>query len=391
MPLNDHTYSGSVVYNFFDNLLPDSNIIRARIQLRFGAKTDNCFDLLTYIGADCVGALQLLTSHANTVAKFSIKGTPLTEQRISELLRNYKTAPLGMERDTDFRISLAGAQEKIALLRYKKRWLLPTESTPTTHIFKLPTGIIEHSGIDLRDSIENEFICLQILKAFGLPTANAEIAHFGDLKALVVERFDRVWLDDYTRLIRIPQEDLCQAFGVSGNLKYESDGGPGIVPIMKILRGAINPDQDRYTFMHAVFLFWILGAIDGHAKNFSLILEPGGKYRLAPLYDVISAYPLVEKKNLELQNLKMAMAVHGKTKHYKWQDIILRHWFETAQICKFPREQMQEIIDHTFDELPTVLDNIHAKLTTQIPTSMFDAISNGMLKLRNQSTQPIHK
>jgi len=267
MPLSQRVYSGDVVENFFDNLLPDSQPIRSRIQARFGAKSNRCFDLLWHVGRDCVGALQLLPDDAASIDVRHIDAVELSEAQIAEILRNYTTMPLGMKGDDEFRISIAGAQEKTALLRMDDRWHRPLGVTPTSHIFKLPIGRIIHSGMDLTDSVENEWLCHLILKTYGIPVADAEIATFEDVKVLVVERFDRRWADDRSWMIRLPQEDMCQALNTSPALKYESDGGPGMERIMTLLLGSANALADRHLFLKTQVLFWLLGAIDGHAKT----------------------------------------------------------------------------------------------------------------------------
>jgi len=383
MPLTESPYEGDVVYNYFDNLLPDNESLRGRIQKRFSAKTSGCFDLLSYIGIDCVGALQLVTEPLlSEIPKIDAKA--ISNKHIAKLIKNYKHAPLGMEENSTFRISIAGAQEKTALLKYKNRWCLPEGVTPTSHIIKLPIGYIEHSGIDLTESIENEWLCLQILSAFGLPTNEVEIAHFDDTKTLVVKRFDRKWSKDCTKIIRLPQEDMCQALGISSHLKYESDGGPGIVNIMEVLRGAYEAKEDRERFMRSVFLFWVLGAIDGHAKNFSILMEAGGNYRLTPLYDVLSAYPLAQSRQLEWKELKMAMALRGKNKHYRWYEIQQRHWLSTANECQFSAALMQNIIDETCDILEAVIEQVSLLLPNDFPMKMADAIFSGMRHVKNR-------
>lgn len=137
LPLTDKVHKGDNVYNYFDNLLPDSPEIRKRIQSRFDAKTNRPFDLLAEIGMDCVGAIQLMSERAEVNVK-NIESEALTESDIAKNLKNYKTLPLGMSRDQEFRISIAGAQEKTALLWHNDQWQRPIGTTPTTHIFKLP-------------------------------------------------------------------------------------------------------------------------------------------------------------------------------------------------------------------------------------------------------------
>jgi serine/threonine-protein kinase HipA len=377
LPLTDKTHKGDRVYNYFDNLLPDSPDIRKRIQARFGAKTSQPFDLLEQIGIDCVGAIQLMSQKADINIK-KIQSKPLTEQQIAHQLRNYKTLPLGMSRDSDFRISIAGAQEKTAFLWRDGQWQQPVNSTPTTHIFKLPIGRIEHSGIDLSDSVENEWLCLEILRAFGLPVPKASIETFEDMEVLAVERFDRKYSDDKTWIVRQPQEDMCQANGFAPALKYESDGGPGISIIMNLLSASIRPEEDRKQFMKSVFLFWLLGAIDGHAKNFSIFLLQGGRFQLTPIYDVISAYPLVEKRQLEHRKIKMAMALHGKNTHYAYHEIMPRHWFDEAKKVSFPEAEMQFIIDETINHIESVIEAVSSRLPPEITENVGDAIFSDM-------------
>lgn len=105
---------------------------------------------------------------------------------------------------------------------------------------------------------------------------------------------------------------------------------------MNLLLGSAEALRDRRTFMTLQLLFWLMGAIDGHAKNFSIFLLPGGAFQLTPAYDVISAYPLVAKHQMERQELKMAMAAKGKTSHYQWSRILYRHWLSTAGAAGSP-------------------------------------------------------
>lgn len=383
MPLAEQVYTGDRVENYFDNLLPDSLPIRNRIQKRFRAASNKGFDLLWHIGRDCVGALQLLPATLKADVQ-KIEAEPLSDTEIAATLRNYRTMPLGMSDDKDFRISIAGAQEKTALLNLSGKWHLPLGTTPTSHIFKLPIGHIEHSGIDLSDSVENEWICHIILKAFGLPAADAEMLCFSETKALVVERFDRRWATDKSWLIRLPQEDMCQALNIPPALKYESDGGPGISHIVDLLLGSMDSFSDRCLFLTANLVFWLLAAIDGHAKNFSIFLLPGGGFKLTPLYDVISAFPLVAKKQLEQRRLKMAMALTGKNRHYDWNAMLHGHWLSTAKACRFPTDEMEKIIAEILDRLDQVIAEVSAELPDSFPDSVAGPIFDGMKAARDK-------
>jgi serine/threonine-protein kinase HipA len=190
MPLREKAYTGDIVSHYFDNLLPDNDKVLDRIQREFGAESKRSFDLLFHIGADCVGALQFLSQEISENTQ-GIQADPIDDSSIAKMLKNYRTEPLGMALESDFRISLAGAQEKTALLWHQGKWWRPRGGTPTTHIIKQPIGVIKEYNIDLSESVENEWLCLKILSSFDLPASHAKIVCFDDLKTLVVERFDR--------------------------------------------------------------------------------------------------------------------------------------------------------------------------------------------------------
>jgi serine/threonine-protein kinase HipA len=330
LPLREDRYIGAPVINVFDNLLPDSDAIRKRVAERVGADGIDAYSLLAALGHDCVGALQFLPDGVDPGSPGAIDGIPVSDDEVATIINNLASAPLGMGEDQDFRISIAGAQEKTALLRVNGQWLKPSGTAATTHILKPQIGQLPN-GVDLSNSVENEYLCLKLLAALGVPTANAEIADFGGRRTLVVERFDRRWTKD-GRLLRLPQEDMCQALSVPPTRKYQSDGGPGMRDIIEFLKGSDKPDEDIATFMRACILFWMLGATDGHAKNFSIAISPGGRFRLTPLYDVLTAQPSLDAGQIQQKKFKLAMSV-GRSRHYPVNDILPRHFVQTAALA----------------------------------------------------------
>jgi serine/threonine-protein kinase HipA len=375
------SYRDEVVESFFDNLLPDSRDIRRRIQTRFHAASTRAFDLLAEIGRDCVGAVQLLPMDQEPVGIDRIDGEALTDADIARLLRGtLATAFPGQHDYDDFRISLAGAQEKTALLHHDGRWHRTLGATPTTHIFKLPLGRVGNMQADFTASVENEWLCAQIVAAYGLPVAACEIAVFEDQKALIVERFDRRMAQAGTHWLRLPQEDCCQALGVPPAVKYEADGGPGIKAILDLLLGAQDAAADRLTFFRAQLVFWLLCATDGHAKNFSLAIEPRGRYRLTPLYDVLSAHPILGHgaNQLAPERARMAMAALGRNRHYEWNHIFRRHWIGTARACGIAEDVAQALIDELVANTPAAIDRVTAGLPATFPAQVADAVFTGM-------------
>jgi serine/threonine-protein kinase HipA len=381
LPLRALAYEGAQVYNFFDNLLPDNERIRARIQAKFKVLSSHPFDLLSAIGADCVGAIQLGQEQALSKVDMTTAQV-LSTVEIAKLLKGYGISPLGMNEEVeDLRISIAGAQEKTALLWHQGQWCRPTGATPTSHIFKLPIGSIAKNNIDLSESCENEWLCLEIAKAFGFPTAKAQIQCFEDVKVLVVERFDRQWSRDGKWLMRLPQEDMCQALGISPNLKYQSDGGPGMAEIMKVLLGAKDANADREQFFRSQILFWLLAATDGHAKNFSIHLEPRGSYRLTPLYDVISFYPYISASK-PVQKIKMAMAFKGtKRNNYHWSAIQPRHFISTAKAINFSPKKAELILKEMLEKANRVAAEVAGRIPEGFPTHISEPILQGMISL----------
>jgi serine/threonine-protein kinase HipA len=288
--------------------------------------------------------------------------------------------PATAEED-ELRISIAGAQEKTALTWHEGRWCRPHGATPTTHILKLPLGLVGGRRMDMRTSLENEWLCAELLRGYGLPVAQCEVRQFGATRALVVTRFDRALHSSGRTWLRLPQEDLCQATGTPGSMKYESDGGPGLVEIARVLQGSEARDDDLTLLLRAQLLFWMLAATDGHAKNFSIRLLAQGRYRLTPLYDVISAWPITGPgaNQVHRKKLKLAMALRGTQKHYRIADIRRRHFDATARLCGLG-EGMDALVDEIVERTPGVIDEVGARLPRGFPARVFETIAAGLRK-----------
>ena len=375
LPLREAAYTGARVLAVFENLLPDNGELRRRIAARTQAEWTDAHSLLNAIGRDCVGALQFLPPTVDPGQAGVINGAPIGKGEISTLLASLATSPLGIGEDEEFRISIAGAQEKTALLYWNRRWYKPHGTTATTHIFKPSIGRLPN-GLDLTHSVENEYLCLKLLAAIGLPAAKAQMATYGERRVLIVERFDRLWTQD-GRLLRLPQEDCCQALSVVPSHKYQCDGGPGIEAILHLLRGSDTPVEDQRTFLKSAIAFWLLGATDGHAKNFSVFLLPGGRYHLAPLYDVISAQPSVDAKQIRHNQFRLAMAV-GDNRHYIMKTIGPRHFIQTANHAGIGKEVVDSILDELRATAERAIDHEVAKLPKGYPMEVAESIVSGM-------------
>lgn len=382
IPAGAKELRGPVVDHYFDNLLPDSDRIRERLRRRFGAASTMAPDLLGAIGRDCVGALQLLPEGQPAAPHDRIDSEALAEDEVARALRHVTSDPVLGQRGEDIddlRISIAGAQEKTALLRIGGRWHRPHGATPTTHILKLPLGLVGNMRADMSTSVENEWLCARIMSALGFPVAAAEIGRFGDQKALVVERFDRRWMAGGRWIARLPQEDFCQATGTPPHMKYESDGGPGLRACLALLAASDDSRADRLRFVLVQLAFWLLAATDGHAKNYSIALHRGGRYAMTPLYDVLSVWPIVGRgpNQVPLQRARLAMAVRSRNAHYRLLELQPRHWRLLA---------MHSGVEGAFDRMlalvqsvPEALRQVESQLPADFPESVWLAIRQGML------------
>jgi serine/threonine-protein kinase HipA len=375
LPLREDRYTGDPVIAVFDNLLPDSDAIRRRLAERLRADGSDAYSLLARIGRDCAGALQFLPEGVEPGPPGAVEGRPVDDDDIARKLGDLAATPLGVDENEEFRISLAGAQEKTAFLFWNGKWHVPHGTTATTHIMKPQIGPLP-SGIDFSRSVENEYLCLKLTEAFGLPSARVEIADFKGNRVLVVERFDRLWTGD-RRLLRLPQEDCCQALSVPPTRKYEPDGGPGIVAILDLLKGSDDPEADRRFFLKAQILFWLLGATDGHAKNFSIFLRPGGCFRLTPLYDVMSVQPAFDAGQIRRNNMKLAFAV-GDNRHYVISEIMPRHFEQTAAKSGVSVSLIQALFTELLEAEQAAVEKVLKDLPPRFPQELAESITSGL-------------
>lgn len=376
LPLQAQTYKSDAVVHVLDNMLPDDREVRNRIAERLGAAGTSAFDLLSIIGRDCVGALQFLPPGTEVPQQpDTLPAQEVTESQIESMIADLARSPLGVKKSMEFRISIAGAHEKTALLRRNGKWFIPVGTTPTTHIVKPQIGRL-WGGFDFGDSVENEHLCLRILAKMGLPVPDTEIVDFGETRALVVQRFDRRWTSD-GRILRIPQEDFCQVFSISPGQKYESDGGPGMVSILGQLRKSDAPRDDQVQFTKAQYVFWLIGATDGHAKNFSVSLRPGGSFRLTPFYDVISAQPHLDDGHLRRKEYRLAMAV-GDSRHYRIFDICKRHFVETGSQAGIPSGTVEGALEEIRELAVSAMEQAANELPSDFPEELVNSVAHGM-------------
>ena len=319
MPLRRRRHSLKTIETWLDGLLPDNADLLGHWQRATGAASTATFDLLaTPMGLDCAGAVQVCPE-SRLDAALSRSGSlePLSDADVARHLtamRQRTHLARGVGAPGYF--SLAGAQAKIALHRRDGSWHQPSGTAATTHILKPAVFMTQHQAVI-------EHLSMSAARRLGLPTATTEVTVFGGFDTIIVERYDRRRAGG--RLLRLHQEDICQALGIKPALRYEQGGGPGLTQIVSLLRRhSTSPQADIADLLDAVAYQWIIGAPDGHAKNFSILIE-GPEVRLAPMYDVCSVLPYVSPG----ETVEHALAIGGS--HGVAPSAATEHWTRLAR------------------------------------------------------------
>ncbi|HEV3159822.1 MAG TPA: type II toxin-antitoxin system HipA family toxin [Xanthobacteraceae bacterium] len=340
MPLGSREHSQATIEAFLWGLLPDNEHVLARWGSKFHVSPRNAFALISHVGEDCAGAVQFVLPERLDAVRSGTEDKVewLEEADVATRLKTLRQdhAAWRLPRDTG-QFSLAGAQPKTALLWQNDHWGIPSGRIPTTHILKPPTGHFDgHS--------ENEHVCLMLARSFGVPTAQSRVMRFKDEIAIVIERYDRQQVGN--DIVRVHQEDICQARGIPPTKKYQNEGGPSALDVVELLRTySTDRDADVQTFISAVGFNWLIAGTDAHAKNFSLLIS-NRRVRLAPLYDVASILPYGE---FDLRKVKLAMKIGGE---YKLSEIGFREWQKFAREMRIDADELIESLRSMTKKLP---------------------------------------
>lgn len=360
MPLAAEEHGPAAVQAFLWGLLPDNERVLDRWAEKFQVSARNVFGLISHVGEDCAGAVQFITPDRLEVLRSGThdKVEWLDEADIATRLKALREdhAAWRLPRDTG-QFSLAGVQPKTAFLRQKDRWGLPSGRIATTHILKPPTGPFDGHA-------ENEHICLNLARNLGLPVAETNVMRFEGEIAIVVERYDRQFSGN--EVIRVHQEDMCQARGIMPTRKYQSESGPAPADIIELIRAySTDSVDDLDTFIDALGFNWLIAGTDAHAKNYSLLLASGPTMRLAPLYDIASILPYDE---VGLQKMKLAMKIGGE---YKLSQIGARQWQKFARETRLDADKVIASLTSMAEQLP---DNVTTVCTEAKKQGLNNAI-----------------
>lgn len=374
LPLRSGWFGHEEMHPYLWGLLPDNEHVLDRWARDFQCSVSDVFGLLEGVGGDVAGAAQYVARGDEPEEGRSGGYDWIDHSAVAGLLREVQRDSTAWHAARDVGMwSLAGAQAKIALAHDPTHgWAIPHGRAPTTHILKPAiAGLANH---DL-----NEFMCVRAAAALGLRAEVVTFGHFDDERALVVERYDRTGHDG--QVVRIHQEDFCQALGVHPRSKYESDGGPGFEDLVRVLREAgTAADTDLLRLCDAVAYNWLILGTDAHAKNYSLLLQ-GRHVRLAPLYDLQSAVP--EAKHAP--KAKMAQKVGGE---YVAGKVVRRHWDRLARSAGIDVDALLVRIDEIAERLPDALADAVAdpdleRTERKVAGEMMDAIVSWARRCRS--------
>jgi serine/threonine-protein kinase HipA len=324
MPLAEAPYDHNVCHAVFGGMLPEGDV-RGHLAKALGVSERNDFSLLAEIGGECAGAVSMWPPEGRKPKMGSAQRRILTEQELEGIFKKLPTRPLLTSEGV--RLSLAGAQNKLALVIDEGQLILPAEDEPSTYILKIaPEGF---EGI-----LENELFCLRLAQRAGLDVATAFLGHAGRTGYICVKRFDRERRENGS-VLRLHQEDFCQALGIVPENKYQAEGGPSFVAGVKLLKvHSVKPAVDVLDFLKLAYFNFLTGNADAHGKNYSVLLPETGTV-LAPAYDLIctALYPDLSQK--------MAMKIGSE---YDPERISARHWADLAKQCELKPDFVLESI-----------------------------------------------
>jgi len=339
MPLREEPYDDRIARPYFSGLLPDERA-RQRLASALGVSEGNAFGLLEVIGRECAGAVSLYPLGEHPLEETDPHGIEeLDEARLVAILEKLRGRPL-LGGEEGVRLSLAGAQDKLAVCIEDDRIALAKGGRPTTHILKPFIQALD-------GTVENELFCMRLAQKMGFAVPTVAMRKAGDIPFFLIERYDRIKSGGLVQ--RLHQEDFCQALSVPPELKYEAEGGPGIERCQALIgENTRRPAADRLMFQRMIMFHYLVGNADAHAKNYALLYR-GETPDLAPLYDVIctAAYPNIEKK--------LAMSIGGRSVP---DTIQLDHWLTLVPPTKAAQRLMIRTLKQAAEEITSAADNL---------------------------------
>ncbi|MCR4741767.1 MAG: type II toxin-antitoxin system HipA family toxin [Treponema sp.] len=364
LPLQSEEFSQKECIPFFSGLLPEEDS-RKKIADYLHISETSTLKLLEALGGECAGLISILKEEDSfsTETSYDLDQKNyelLDEKKLCEFIEKMNIRPL-IKADDKLRLSLAGAQEKLALAKIKGEWYLPLNGAPSTHILK-PT----RNG-SLSSLAQNEYICMKLAKSFGLPVPDVDLLNIAGKDVFVVERYDRIKEEESIQ--RLHQEDFCQALGIMNTSKYQNDGGPGIADIFKaILKVCTVPALESQKFLRYVIFNYLIGNCDSHGKNYSLLYKKN-RVELSPLYDLVST--IIYSGLTEKLSMKIG-------KHYEIQKVTKEDFSLLAESLNIKYSVLSKIFDDFSKKYISAFEEVKddEKVSRELLDSIFGLVES---------------
>jgi len=362
MPLSKKEYPQKECLPFFSGLLPEGDVKR-RVSDFLHVSESSTLKLLQELGGECAGMISILPENKNCSVQKSYAFNNenyelLDDETLYGFIKNINVRPL-LKAKKELRLSLAGAQEKLPLVYFDKKFYLPKSDAPSTHIVK-PSGDGELSTLSI-----NEFVCMKLAQSCGLNVPNVELKTINNTTFLLEERYDRIV--NKKSIKRLHQEDFCQALGIMSDRKYQNDNGPDIAKIYSLIQKECTiPLLDTKEFLKYVIFNFIIGNCDAHGKNYSLLYEKGSS-KLSPIYDAICTlvYPSLTKK--------MSMKIG---KHYEILKVTKQDFVELATCINLKSSIVLKMLDETITNITNGFDKIRNEKSLAPYQDFLDKLEN---------------
>lgn len=334
LPLQGEVFEGKKARPFFAGILPEEGP-RQRIASILGISESNDFAMLERLGGECAGAISLLPENAPAPVPGEMKLHALNDTELDDIITELPLRPLLAGRQ-ELRLSLAGAQDKLPVVIQDSRIALPLGNTPTSHIIKPEPDHFPGLAI-------NELVCMTLAKTIGLAVPSIEYRLIGNKPCIIVQRYDRITTPEGS-LIRLHQEDFCQALGFPPERKYQQEGGPLLRDCVALLRDwSTTPVLDIRDFIDGLIFNMLIGNADAHGKNYSFLYQHGAR-RLAPFYDLVCTVAWSELSRIPAMKIGHCDSINGITPAH-WQKMAK----ETQLGWPMIRERMSDLARKTLD------------------------------------------
>ena len=337
LPLESGTFKGKQARSFFAGILPEEGP-RRRIAEVLGISNQNDFAMLERIGGECAGAVCLLPEGVPPPALHEKLLRELNAGELEKMISELPRRPL-LAGESGLRLSLAGAQDKIAVAVQGANIALPLGNTPSTHIIKPEPDRFPGLAV-------TELFCMKLARAIGLNVPDTSLLEVGNKPCMLVQRYDRsVMADGFVS--RIHQEDFCQALGYPPEHKYQQEGGPLVRDCIALLREwSTVPALDIPVFMDGLIFNMLIGNADAHGKNYSLLYQDGER-RIAPFYDLVCTLSWPELSKTPAMKIGRSETIEA---------ITAVHWKKMAEESKIGWPMVRDRIQQISQK---VADNIH--------------------------------